>query len=122
MNEEINNKSNENELNNEENEFLKKVREHQNLEEIPNLPEKINLIKNYIETNELELENFLEPTYETIQKIELININLLLDLLKENEININDSEKEEILSKCKNSSMDNDNLIDKKLFLDLINK
>ena len=122
MNEEINNKSNENELNNEENEFLKKVREHQNLEEIPNLPEKINLIKNYIETNKLELENFLEPTYETIQKIELININLLLDLLKENEININDSEKEEILSKCKNSSMDNDNLIDKKLFLDLINK
>jgi hypothetical protein len=122
VNEEINNKSNENELNNEENEFLKKVREHQNLEEIPNLPEKINLIKNYIETNELELENFLEPTYETIQKIELININLLLDLLKENEININDSEKEEILSKCKNSSMDNDNLIDKKLFLDLINK
>ena len=121
MNEEINNKSNENELNNEENEFLKKVREHQNIEEIPNLPEKINLIKNYIETNELELENFLEPTYETIHEIELININLLLDLLKEKEININESEKDEILSKCK-SSIETENLIDKKLFLDLINK
>ena len=65
------------------------------------------------------MDNFLESTYEKIDEYELININLLLDLLKENGININESEKNEIYSKCKNSNIEQENLIDKKLFLDL---